>query len=113
MWDAENWRAYFLWCMYDTMTAIPSAVGSFVNSVQNGLLLRSDIHQLFDGCALFFNQPRRIKCDWASTAGGRFKIITRSSRKGKILDPRSSSRIRFCVVLYFSLLFLWRPFNII
>ncbi|KAI9781088.1 MAG: hypothetical protein M1839_006366 [Geoglossum umbratile] len=34
--------------VYSRWIAIPAASGGSINSVQNGILLRSDIHQLFD-----------------------------------------------------------------
>jgi hypothetical protein len=37
---------------YDRWITIQPATGTSINSVQNGPLLRSDIHQLFDGYAI-------------------------------------------------------------
>jgi hypothetical protein len=41
----QHWEAY----NYDRCITIPAATGPPINSVQNRLLFRSDIHQLFDG----------------------------------------------------------------
>ena len=38
----------------------PSANGELINSVQNGMLLRADIHQLFDSYMVSINPDVRI-----------------------------------------------------
>jgi HNH endonuclease len=45
---------------YDRWITIQSAKGGSINSVQNGLLLKSDIHQLFDAYAIAINPDVRL-----------------------------------------------------
>src|SRR4051794_6429164 len=45
-WDTYN---------YSRWISSPPATGGTINSVQNGLLLRSDIHQLFDNYSFSIN----------------------------------------------------------
>ena len=45
-WRSEN---------FDRWISIPSASGELINSVQNGILLRADIHALFDNYLLSIN----------------------------------------------------------
>ena len=42
---------------------IPSANGDSINSKQNGILLRKDIHSLFDNYSLSINPDVRKTCD--------------------------------------------------
>jgi hypothetical protein len=46
-----HWQEY----NFDRWITIPPAKGGSINSVQNGLLLRSDLHQLFDTYDLSVN----------------------------------------------------------
>jgi len=47
----EHWRNN----KFARWISIPPIVGGTINSVQNGILLRSDIHQLFDSFAFSIN----------------------------------------------------------
>jgi hypothetical protein len=40
---------------YGRWISLPSETGGTINSVQNGILLRNDIHALFDGYAFSIN----------------------------------------------------------
>lgn len=44
----------------DVWITIPSARGGSINSVQNGMLLRADIHALFDGYDVSINPDVRM-----------------------------------------------------
>ena len=67
---------------YDRWIEIPPEKESegTTNSVQNGMLLRSDIHQLFDSYSLSINPDVRIPCLLIKdiVANNYFRIITRS-----------------------------------
>lgn len=45
-WDANNFGSFI---------SIESTDGESINSVQNGLLLESAIHSMFDGCEILIN----------------------------------------------------------
>jgi HNH endonuclease len=47
---------------YSRWITIPPESGGMINSVQNGLLLRSDIHQLFDSYNLSINPDVSTPC---------------------------------------------------
>jgi hypothetical protein len=65
---------------YDRWITIPPKKGGTINSVQNGLLLESAIHQLFDSYSLSINPDVRIPCLLTKgiVANNYFRIITRS-----------------------------------
>jgi hypothetical protein len=80
---------------------MPSATGTLINTVRNGILLRSDIHQLFDSYLVSINPDVYIPSSFRVTvANSGFRIITRSSAlrvMGRVLlvgiSIRSSSTI--------------------
>ena len=49
---------------YGRWITIQPDTGGSINSVQNGLLLRSDIHDLFDGYDISINPDVRMPCDY-------------------------------------------------
>jgi hypothetical protein len=51
---------------YSRWITIPATRGGSINSVQNGLLLRGDIHTLFDSYHFSINPDVRITCFWTS-----------------------------------------------
>jgi hypothetical protein len=62
---------------YGRWITVPSTTGGSINSVQNGLLLRADIHQHFDGYFFSINPDVCIYNLCKDTAANPFRIITR------------------------------------
>jgi predicted restriction endonuclease len=52
----EHWRNN----NFARWISIPPITGGTINSIQNGMLLRSDIHELFDSFAFSINPDVRI-----------------------------------------------------
>jgi len=53
---------------YDRWITIQHDKGGTINSVQNGMLLRSDIHQLFDSYSLSVNPDVSFSYIWSSSS---------------------------------------------
>ncbi len=60
-----HWKEYD----YSLWITIPSEKGVSINSVQNGILLKSDIHQLFDSYELAINPDDNYKVVYFSRDG--------------------------------------------
>lgn len=53
---AQHWTEH----NYNRWITVPPIAGESINSVQNGMLLRSDIHHLFDSYCISINPDVRI-----------------------------------------------------
>src|SRR4051794_40799692 len=79
------------WTNYDysRWITVPATGGGSINSVQNGVLLRDDIHSLFDSYLISINPDVRMAClPGAIIANNHFRTVTRSfasSPMGRIL----------------------------
>src|SRR2546423_13635425 len=80
---------------------LPSATGGPINSVQNGLLLRSDIHQQFDSYLVSINPDVCISNIKVPVADGYLRIIIRlySSISLGIISPANISIKHFLIIL--------------
>jgi hypothetical protein len=74
---------------YSRWVTVPATSGGPINSVQNGMLLKSDIHALFDSYQVSINPDVRMTClSRAIVANNLSRIVTRlfaSESMGRIL----------------------------
>jgi hypothetical protein len=94
IWKAQN---------YSRWISIPAVTGGPINSVQNGLLLRSDIHHLFDNYGISINPDVCILYRFykVTVANVYLRIITRSYPSFLIgrISPASISIKRSLMIL--------------
>jgi hypothetical protein len=81
----QYWNDY----AYSRWITVPATSGGSINSVQNGMLLRDDIHTFFDSYIIAINPDVRMAClPGATVANNNFRIITRlfaSGPMGRVL----------------------------